>query len=349
MRAYAPGADGHPVGSAKAAVPIDGTVHGTTAPPAAPREPSADRGDRNHRDHGTARSGRVLGRAALLAFVACAAVHAESSIAAGGFDPRVALLWSSIATALALIRLLPPRVPEAAMAERIRARMSDRSPATEAALLVGCLAAFAAADAVLSPVFALIGPGAPPLAYYAAKAIFLLLIPPLFVGGSGITRRSSGPDLLPLAARVHEPWRWAAPVPAAVFPALLALPWIAAPEPPGTLPSDYALGAVVALTFAGVAAADVLFFSVLLQTRLELLFGRWPGIAATAVVYGLSSLVGEPLTGGAHDLASAVAVQGASGLVAGYLWARYRNLWANLLLAGGVTALAMVPPTAAFL
>ncbi|MDA2813648.1 CPBP family intramembrane metalloprotease [Nocardiopsis sp. RSe5-2] len=342
-RACAPGPDGRPVGSAKAAVPIDGTVHGTTAPAAAPLGPSAGRAAR------TARAGRVLGWSAVLVFTACAAAYTAGSVAAGGFDPRVALLWPSIAAALALIRLLPPRVPEAGMADRIRARMADRSPGTEAALLVGCLVAFAVADAVLSPVFALIGPGAPPLSYYAAKAIFLLLIPPLFAGGTGITRRSSGPDLLPLAARVREPWRWAAPAPAAVFLALLALPWIAAPRPPGTLPADYALGAVVALTFAGVAAADVLFFSVLLQTRLELLFGRWPGIAATAVLYGLSSLVGEPLTGGAHDLASAVAVQGASGLVAGYLWARYRNLWANLLLAGGVTALAMVPPTAAFL
>lgn len=291
----------------------------------------------------------MLGWSAVLVFTACAAAYTAGSLATGGFDPRVALLWTSVAAALALIRLLPPRAPQAGMAERIRARMSDRSPGTEAALLLGCLAAFAVADAVLSPVFALIGPGAPPLSYYEAKAILLLLIPPLFAGGAGITRRTSGPDLLPLAARVREPWRWAAPVPAAVFLALLALPWIAAPEPPGTLPANYALGAVIALTFAGVAVADVLFFSVLLQTRLELLFGRWPGIAATAVLYGLSSLVGEPLTGGAHDLASAVAVQGASGLVAGYLWSRYRNLWANLLLAGGITALAMVPPTAAFL
>ncbi|MDA2807881.1 CPBP family glutamic-type intramembrane protease [Nocardiopsis suaedae] len=282
-------------------------------------------------------------------FTACAAAYTAGSLAHGGFDPRVALLWPSIAVALALVRLLPPRTPEARTAERIRARMADRSPGTEAALLVGCLAAFAVGDAVLAPVFALIGPGAPPLSYYAAKAIFLLLLPPLFAGAGGITRRSAGPDLLALAAGVREPWRWAALVPAAVFPALLALPWIARPDLPGTLPADYALGAVIALTFAGVAVADVLFFSVLLQTRLELLFGRWPGIAATAVLYGLSSLVGEPLTGGAHDLASAVAVQGASGLVAGYLWARYRNLWANLLLAGGVTALAMVPPTAAFL
>ncbi|WP_017558139.1 CPBP family glutamic-type intramembrane protease [Nocardiopsis baichengensis] len=275
-------------------------------------------------------------------------MYAAGSLAAGGFDPRVALLWPSIALAMALIRLLPPRVPEARMAERVRERMAGRSLGTEAALLVGCLAAFTVGDALLSPVFALIGPGAPPLAYYAAKTIFLLLIPLMFTGGSGVMRRSSGPDLLRLSAVVREPWRWAAAVPAAVFPLLLALPWIARPELPGALPADYALGAAAALSFAGVAVIDVLFFAVLLQTRLEPLFGRRAAVAATAVLYGLSSLVGEPLTGGAHDLASAVAVQGASFLVYGYLWARYRNLWASLLLAGGVTALAVFPPTAAF-
>ncbi|WP_201761489.1 MULTISPECIES: CPBP family intramembrane glutamic endopeptidase [unclassified Nonomuraea] len=70
-----------------------------------------------------------------------------------------------------------------------------------------------------------------------------------------------------------------------------------------------------------------MFYRAWLQTRLEVLYGRWPAIIAQALLFALMHSFhlnsDAPLT----SLATIVAFQGVFGLMLGYLWARYRNIW----------------------
>ncbi|WP_245193083.1 CPBP family intramembrane glutamic endopeptidase [Amycolatopsis alba] len=63
---------------------------------------------------------------------------------------------------------------------------------------------------------------------------------------------------------------------------------------------------------------------------LEALFGRWPGILLSSLLFAWLHLPTHgqgtlPLT-----LGAIVAFQGFFGLFTGYLWSRYRNLWAPI-------------------
>jgi len=287
------------------------------------------------------RAGRIAGWSAAAALTLCVLVH---QLGGGAGEGRTAaLFWAGSAAGVLLLRLLPPRAPEQRMRARVRARLAGHPVAAETALLLGCPVAFAGAYTVLTPLFASIGPAAEPLAYYTAKIIFLLLIPLLFVGGAGLMRRSSGPDLPSLALRVREPWRWAGLPVALLAPLALAAPWAPYVVLPGALPDDYAVGAALLVSYVGITAAEVLFFAVLLQTRLELLLGRWPAILLIALVYPALSLVGRPVGGGLESLADAVALLGAGVILSGYMWSRHRNAWSVLAMHGLLTTFAVVP------
>ncbi|WP_017592146.1 CPBP family glutamic-type intramembrane protease [Nocardiopsis potens] len=287
------------------------------------------------------RVGRIIGGTAAAVFAACILAHLLGGGAGEG--RAAALFWAGSAAGVLLIRLLPPRAPEAGMLARVRARAAGHPVAAETAVLLGCAAAFAGAYTVLTPLFGAIGPAAEPLAYYTAKIIFLLLFPLLFAGGSGLMRRSSGPDLPDLALRVHEPWRWAGLPVALLAPLTFAAPWAPDVVLPGGLPGDHAVGAALLVSYIGITAAEVLFFAVLLQTRLELLLGRRPAILLTALLYALLSLVGRPVAGGPDGLADAVALLGVGAVLSGYMWSRHRNAWSVLAMHGLLTTFAVLP------
>jgi membrane protease YdiL (CAAX protease family) len=243
------------------------------------------------------------------------------------------------AVALLLVRLVPPTAPTLAPVPDL----AGRRVAREALVAVGLAVAFAV---VMFAVRAagvhrdLVG-----LLWTMSKPVVLILIPWLV-----FRRLSAGPVLS--GRELWRPaggWRWWGPVAALVaFGALsLAGPW-AQPLPRW---SDYpdptllVIGATITVLTANVG--EELFYRVLLQSRLEAVLGRWPGIVAAALLFALmhlathgqggSAWAGLPLT-----LGAIVTFQGVFGLLTGYLWARYRNVWALIAVHSVVNTLPLL-------
>ncbi|RCV48093.1 CPBP family intramembrane glutamic endopeptidase [Marinitenerispora sediminis] len=251
--------------------------------------------------------------------------------------------WLPVLLGLLLIRVAPWRTPDGtAPADMLRGRRARR----EVWALLGCVAAFFVGDLVLYGAYDLVDPQLRALAYHTSKVLFLLLLPIMLTGRSGVMGASSQPDVLQRGTRVPWGWRWAGvlAVVGYVYIAVL-IPWTTPAPSPGTLPNSYTLFARLALALVTAALLEEVFFRALLQTRLEYLLGRWPGIVVSAGVYAVASLVG---TDAYHslvvDLAMAIAVQGTAGVLFGYLWTRYRNLWLNFLLHACVSVVAVMHP-----
>ncbi|WP_342775101.1 CPBP family intramembrane glutamic endopeptidase [Nonomuraea diastatica] len=95
-------------------------------------------------------------------------------------------------------------------------------------------------------------------------------------------------------------------------------------------PLTLAIGSLITLLTASVL--EEFFYRAWLQTRLEALYGRWPAILASALLFAamhVSHINPEAIGVG---IASVVAAQGMFGLMQGYLWARYRNIWVIILI-----------------
>ncbi|MGV0584314.1 CPBP family intramembrane glutamic endopeptidase [Mycobacteroides chelonae] len=83
------------------------------------------------------------------------------------------------------------------------------------------------------------------------------------------------------------------------------------------------------ITLLTACVLEEVFYRGFVQTRPESLGGRWPAIAATSVLFAAMHLASRVhATTVAVDLATIVAVQGIFGVMRGYLWSRYRNIWA---------------------
>ncbi len=233
-----------------------------------------------------------------------------------------------VVAGLLLVRLVPPRASR--LAPEV---VGDRDGLIRETAVV-------AAVAVLMPLilFVLIAAGTSSDIvrgiWALGKPVFFLLLPWFAFRAFHTAHDASKPH------RVHhwwprQWWRWLAPI-----PALLIFGYLSLVGPfSGPLPSaeDYpdpvalVIGATVTVFTANIC--EEVFYRVMLQTRLEVLFGRWPGIVLGALLFawlhlpthgqGSAVLTGLPLTIGAI-----VAFQGTYALFAGYLWARYRNAWA---------------------
>ncbi|RCV52037.1 CPBP family intramembrane glutamic endopeptidase [Marinitenerispora sediminis] len=279
---------------------------------------------------------------ALLYATGHAAVHAASYYASGPLTE----LWLPVLAAMLLIRLLPWRTPVEAEADQLRRDLGIRHLRPEVVALLGCLLAFHVGDVLLGFALGMVNPAFPALSYDIAKVLFLLIVPMILIGPEGIMRYTvGGPRSARLGLRVPDWWRWAGLVAVAVYMYLaLFTPWTSPLPTPYTLPTGYALWARILLAFADSVVLGEIFFRAVLQTRLELLLGRWPGIVVTALVYGVSSAVATH----AYPqwwviVAMGVVAQGSAGLLFGYLWSRYRNLWVNILLHGFISGLTVLP------
>jgi membrane protease YdiL (CAAX protease family) len=136
--------------------------------------------------------------------------------------------------------------------------------------------------------------------------------------------------------RVTETWRWVGPVPPMV---LLFLAISVLTVRPGTSP-----GLLLALTFVSFLYAgfpEEAFYRSMLQTRLELLFGTSSGIALSSLLFGLRHLPGRfffvwlgtthsPSTDFLLTLAVILSDQVVVGVMFGYMWHRYRNIYVNM-------------------
>ncbi|WP_244199511.1 CPBP family intramembrane glutamic endopeptidase [Amycolatopsis thailandensis] len=162
---------------------------------------------------------------------------------------------------------------------------------------------------------------AKPLVYLALPLVLLRTLRP-----------QGEPDPFRLGWLPRRAWQWLAPIPAVLLFGWLSVLGPLAPPLPSAedYPDPVYLAVGATLTFFTANVLEEVFFRGMLQTRLEALFGRWPGILLSAALFawlhlpthGQGSL---PLT-----LGAIVAFQGFFGLFTGYLWSRYRNLWAPI-------------------
>ncbi|QSB06323.1 CPBP family intramembrane glutamic endopeptidase [Natronoglycomyces albus] len=243
-------------------------------------------------------------------------------------DQEIAL-FTAIApslVALLLIRLLPPAVP--CLHRRLTVAQVAQLP-RQAYLLIAL--ALAAPSISLLGVVAGIGPYP---ALHVVKVVLFLLIPWLW-----LRRDEAG---LGFSAFMtwwpHQRWRQLWPLP--VVGAFAYLYLFSPVAPPRAEVADVSLAFVIvaaALTILTANLLEELFYRVMLQSRLELLLGRWSAIGLSALLFSLlhvpSHIQGTslwsalPLTVG-----TVIAFQGCFGLFMGYLWSRYRNI-AVLVLA----------------
>lgn len=218
------------------------------------------------------------------------------------------------ALVLAATRLLPPRL------DTTVPRTVDR-PAVlrQTVVLVLCALAF--------PLSGLV-PG-PPEAYVLWKVGVLIVVPGVYLGWR---RRRRGPSLRIDRPRHRVPVSVWALLPAASYVAMTQFGPLA-PSVPDGWPDPVTLAVVASVTALTAGVGEEVFYRYWLQSRLEALAGRWTGILAAALLFALMHVVSHS-TGLAPDLAvtTVIASQGVTGLVLGYLWSRYRRLWACILV-----------------
>lgn len=232
-----------------------------------------------------------------------------------------------VLVAMALTRLVPPRAPE---------RPALRNPAGLAAKqlwpLLGCAIVFPLVVGLAD----LGGTG-----WYALLKVILLLVVPWQVIRWTVRGRPAyrGAVVVP-----RERWQWLAPLPAvAAWIYLDQISPLAADQPAAdSFPDPVTLVVIATLTLLTASIGEEIFYRFLLQSRLETVYGRWPGILTSAILFGLMHLGTHRADGPWWvSVASVVAIQGSFGLLTGYLWARYRNIWAPIAIHIVINAFAV--------
>ncbi|HEU4327010.1 MAG TPA: CPBP family glutamic-type intramembrane protease [Roseiflexaceae bacterium] len=134
-------------------------------------------------------------------------------------------------------------------------------------------------------------------------------------------------------------WYWLGPVLPVVawFYLSYATP-LALPQAAYAWPDTQTLVVTLLVVFLINAVVEEYFYRVWLQSRLELLLGRWPAIVVAAAAWAVWHVVIQGGQGVVVDLAMVMSNQGVQGLFLGYLWSRYRNIWVLLLVHGAVNA-----------
>ncbi|MDI6104452.1 type II CAAX endopeptidase family protein [Actinoplanes sp. NEAU-A12] len=230
---------------------------------------------------------------------------------------------------LILIRLVPPSLPVMAIAGDDVTRRQARGLAGVALLFTALAIAVRAL------------PGGSDL-YPLVKVLVLL-------GGGWLVLRSARGRSPARAHRERVPRLWYRLGP---VPAVLAWGYLYFYSPlagGGEDVSGYAdwdrveLALTMLFVFFTASVLEEWFYRVALQTRLEALWGRWPAITAAALLFVLMHayrLVDEPSVVVALGTITST---GALALMAGYLWSRYRNMWAIFVVHGAANALALIP------
>ncbi|PRX96780.1 CPBP family intramembrane glutamic endopeptidase [Allonocardiopsis opalescens] len=241
--------------------------------------------------------------------------------------PMAAVL-ASTAAGLLLVRLVPPRLPEA------EPEPAEHRPALvrQAWGLAAIAVVFAAAGLAL---------GGHWLLYSAGKLV-------LFIGVALLVVRIwRVPGLLRRArAGVPGRWRLLGPVPALAAWAYLLYysPLAGAADLSGyaAYSREYLIAAAL-LTFVTASVTEEIFFRILLQTRLEALLGRWAGVLTASLLFAAMHLSRVADSPDAATLATIVVWNGGFGLLAGYLWSRHRSVWGVIALHGAVNSLTLLP------
>lgn len=268
----------------------------------------------------------------------------------GGY--RLLVSWGPTVTAGVLAGLLTVYFGRRReLDSRVRQALTTQPVHGQLVWLGLCLAACVVAIAGLYWVLSALGPGADvsttaPISL-VPRVLFLLALPAIAIDRLITILRGEGTGLSEIAVKVTEPWRWLglAPVLLAIaFTALLLAPFRVGWPP-------VVIVVVLIAVFLAAAFCEEAFFRTMVQTRLELLWGRWAGIITTSLLFALfyaliqPYLVLIPLPGDTfvQHLGMALLIYTPIGLLCGYLWACYRNLWLNTLLRTGLFFLAYPP------
>lgn len=255
-------------------------------------------------------------------------------------------VWLPVAAGLLLTWFLAGRTGQAELHRRTETALMGHPIVGELGVLLASLVGYIAAGIGLYQLFKLVIEDIPPgIGLPVARIVFLFLIPVLLVDRGGFTVSGHSTAMPGLAMRVREPWRWLGLVTVAVCVALASLDI-----------GEVALAGVRTVLFSVAVAAAVcmieeIFFRGMVQTRLELLMGRAPAVVLTALLFaGAHAVSGHfnprnPLSyvGFIEGAGASVLTFGLLGLLLGYVWVRYRNIWVNALLYTGLVVAGMLP------
>lgn len=178
---------------------------------------------------------------------------------------------------------------------------------------------------------------------YGFVKITMLIILPLII----MSRDQSITALVRQQHRLQKSqlghWAWFGPLlPLGAWFFLTYATPLALPLPEYVWPDMWTLLLTLLIGFLINAVIETLFYRVWLQSRLELWFGRWPAIVLASLVWALWHVVIQGGRGIDIDVATVIANHGVIGLFLGYLWSRYRQLWAVLLVHGAMNAFGIL-------
>lgn len=218
-------------------------------------------------------------------------------------------LWAAAIPALAAIllaRLVAPRhEPPAAPRQDVPHQQLVR----ETWILVLC--------AIVFPV--LVYGNTQSLWYPLVKVLLLLVLP--LVAFRMLRRGAPATRAIPKAVI------WLAPLPAFGVWFVLSEIWPYAQPLPEQLPDPITLAISSLLTLLTASVLEEIFYRGWLQTRLETRYGRWPAILGSSLLFAFMHLGRVQPDAIGLGLAGIVSYQGMFGLMLGYLWSRYRNIW----------------------
>ncbi|MBB6173650.1 membrane protease YdiL (CAAX protease family) [Nocardiopsis mwathae] len=258
--------------------------------------------------------------------------------------PAPEAVWLPGLTGVALAWVLTDRGYLRALDDRTWGALRGHPIGVELTWLLFFLACFVGGSALLAYVFGQLGPDVPYTP--VVRIVFLFVLPILFVDRAGYTLSGYGTAMPSHVLRVSEGRRWLGLVPVLACFAVAALAVY-----PTSPPTPKLVLFAAAIGFFAVAVPEEIFFRSMVQTRLERLLGRWGGLLLTALIFALTyALLGahiesDPLPGDGFltGVVDALLIYGALGVLYGYVWTCYRNLWLNILLHGGVTLLIAAP------
>ncbi len=257
-------------------------------------------------------------------------------------------VWLPVAVGLLLTWFLGSRTGQAELHRRTETALMGHPIGGELVVLLASLVGYIVAGVGLYQLFTLVAGGVPPgMGLPVARVVFLFLIPVLLVDRGGFTVSGHSTAMPGLSMRIREPWRWLGLITVVVCVALASLDIgeVAVAGPRAAL-----FGAAVAVA---VCMIEEIFFRGMVQTRLELLMGRVPAVVLAALLFaGAHAVSGHfnpanPLsyTGFVEGAGASVLTFGLLGLLLGYVWLRYRNIWVNGLLYTGLVVAGMLPAT----
>ncbi|RNL83894.1 CPBP family intramembrane glutamic endopeptidase [Halostreptopolyspora alba] len=263
-----------------------------------------------------------------------------------GADP-LWTVWLPAVAGIVLSWAIVTRRQRDEMADRVGEALANHPLGTEVRWLLFFLVCFVAGAPALSH---LLGAAFPPEAYVTAvpvvRVFFLFVLPVLVVDRAGINSVGAAMAMPALAMRVGEPWRWGGLLPVVVCVGLVVVGVRGTPMPsPGTV------AFTMLVTFVAITVPEEIFYRGMVQSRLERLAGRWPAIAAASFLFAVAHAVMDPYNeivdlssdGPLHRLGVAIPTYGVLGVLLGYVWSQYRNIWLLVLLRGTMLTLIIAP------